>query len=150
AQVAGTISAIHVRMGDEVQLGQVLAEIDSAPVRERLLEAENRLRLANTALAHVRTEQQRLHKRRMGLLRQRAQVLEQSLGSQESSIARRQEKMRSFDGLTAEGHLPRLERDEVRDEFEQSRRDGLVLHQELVDTLHQAASLEYDHEESLW
>jgi membrane fusion protein, multidrug efflux system len=48
AEMPGTVSKVNVQLGDEVNTGQVLAELDSKVIQQGIAELQNGLELANT------------------------------------------------------------------------------------------------------
>jgi len=48
AEMPGTVSKVHVRLGDAVNTGQVLAELDSKVIQQGIAELQNALELAST------------------------------------------------------------------------------------------------------
>jgi len=48
AEMAGTVSKVNVKLGDEVSAGQVLAELDSKVIQQGIAELQGALDLANT------------------------------------------------------------------------------------------------------
>ncbi|MCH8546830.1 MAG: efflux RND transporter periplasmic adaptor subunit [Cryomorphaceae bacterium] len=62
AETQGTISAIHVREGEQVKKGQLLLELDGAIIQNNIREAETQLKFAKT----VFDKQERLWKQNIG------------------------------------------------------------------------------------
>ncbi|WP_428263306.1 efflux RND transporter periplasmic adaptor subunit [Haliangium sp.] len=56
AELAGRVKAVHVTLGDHIDAGQLMAELDDRPVREALTIAQANQRAARAALDQARVE----------------------------------------------------------------------------------------------
>ena len=93
----GRLTSVQVDVGDRVTQGQVLATIEEADVKAKLLQAEARLKVAEAALANARPElrEATLHYRRTKTLSDEGLVTLEELDVAEARLRRSRAAVRS-------------------------------------------------------
>lgn len=93
----GRLTSVQVDVGDRVTKGQVLATIEEADVKAKLLQAQARLEVAEAALANARPElrEATLHYRRTKTLSDKGLVTREELDVAQARIRRSQAAVRS-------------------------------------------------------
>lgn len=93
----GRLTSVQADVGDRVAKGQVLATIDEADVKAKLLQAQARLEVAEAALASARPElrEATLHYRRTKALSDKGLVTQEELDVAEARIRRSRAAVRS-------------------------------------------------------
>ena len=93
----GRLTSVKVEVGDRVTKGQVLATIDEADVKAKLLQAQARLEVAEAALANSRPElrEATLHYRRTKALSDKDLVTLEELDVAEARLRRSRAAVRS-------------------------------------------------------
>lgn len=93
----GRLTSVQVDVGDQVTKGQVLATIEEADVKAKLLQAQARLEVAEAALANARPElrEATLHYRRIKALSDKGLVILEELDVAEARMRRSRAAVRS-------------------------------------------------------
>ena len=93
----GRLTSIQVDVGDRVTKGQVLATVEEADVKAKLLQAQARLEVAEAALANARPEvrEATLHYRRTKALSEQGLVTLEELDVAEARLRRSRAAVRS-------------------------------------------------------
>lgn len=112
-QVAGYLVAVPVRDFDHVKQGQLLAQIDPAPFRQRLLQGQANMAAQRATLAN---SQQSL---RSGEAQTRLQ--DAAIASAQAALAKAQADMRRINELVGEGSVSLRERDQALASLKQAQ-----------------------------
>jgi len=150
AQVPGMVVDVAVHSGDEVRKGDVIASLDSASVRAKLLEASERLAVARATLEQAEGRQRELNKQRLARLRDRSDLLARRAESESGSVASLERRLATFDKLSKEGLATPLERGQAAEEHAQAVRAELSIREELAAVRAELASVEAGLEAELW
>ena len=109
--VDGTISEVHVKRGDWVQAGDLIAELDTLSMEEELLRAQSILEIAESRLSSVETELTN-EKRRTEINLAMTQ-LDLNFAQAQADDPPTPEQQHQIDRLTLQVELAQLDLDEI-------------------------------------
>lgn len=150
AQVPGIVTEVAARSGDEVHAGDVIALLDSATVRAKLLEATERLAVSRATLARVEGHRKALYAERLARLKDQSDLLAERAKSGATSVASAEKRASTFDNLSKAGLASTLDVGQAAEEHEQAVRAELSTRQELATVRSQLAGVEVELDTDLW
>lgn len=150
AQVPGIVTEVTARSGDDVRAGDVIALLDSASVRAKLIEATERLAVSRATLAQVEGRRKALYGERLARLREQSTLLSKRAASGATSVAAAERRASRFDSLSKEGLASALDVGQAAEDRAQAVRAELLTRQELATVRSQAAGVEVELDTDQW
>lgn len=148
-QTSGIVVEVSKRSGDDVHTGDLIAQLDSATVRARLLESNEKLAVASATLQQIEGRQKALYGQRLAHLRDQSNLLAERAQSESGSVASAQRRKSTFDTLSKEGLASNLDVGQAGEEHAAAVRAELAIRQELATVRAQSATVEAELEAEL-
>lgn len=140
-QASGTILEVRAHSGDSVASGDVIASIDSAPIKAKIFEAERDIERAKTQLEAFEKRRDSIYAERRRLLERRIALLSARAKSQGASVARFKKRRVHYDRLQAEGAISTMDQMQSHEDLAAVSRENIRLHEEISETRLQLANL---------
>lgn len=141
SQTTGVVLELSSRSGDIVPAGALLAKIDSTATKTALLEAERQIARAEEDVAAFVARRDKEQAERIGLLKQRAGLLQKRAQNQNAAVGRLRDRLATYDRLVAEGLASALDRGAVENEVGAAQRSSLQMEEEISATRLQIANI---------
>jgi multidrug resistance efflux pump len=132
ARVAGAIERVSVTTGSEVQAGQEIAAIDSAPLQAELLSAERRVELVARKLERLRSVDAKLFEQNVELIKRDQALTRERIRSQLKTLSTLAEQTQALRELSELGIVARAEDREAAERLREVDRTRLTLQQQLT------------------
>jgi HlyD family secretion protein len=150
ARVSGPIQRVSVTAGSEVQAGQEIATIDSAPLQAELLAAERRVELVERKMVRLRSVDAKLFEQNVELIKRDQALTRERIRSQLKTLSTLAEQGQALRELSGQGIVARVEDREAEERMREVDRTRLTLQQQLTQgeigltALQREALREYD------
>ena len=141
SQTTGTVLELGARSGEVVPAAALLAKIDSTTTKAALLEAERQIARAEQEIADFVAHRDNEQAARVGLLKQRAGLLQRRVQNQNATVTRLRGRLATYERLAAEGLASALDRGAVENEVAAAQRSSLQLEEEISATRLQIANI---------
>jgi multidrug resistance efflux pump len=150
AQVNGTIGAVEVHSGQQVEKGKPLLRIDAPQVRVQLLEAQRPTQAIRQEFQSATRLQDLAFAHQTRSLASRAAKLNSQIASQGASVARFERQLQASLILEEAGILSRTRADEAREALGQAQQQLCGHELGLEQIAQEQACLDHQRQEHLW